>query len=439
MADRVVRVTQQGIGGRLGGSIKGVIVGVVLAVAAVPLLFWNEGRAVKRARTLAEGAGKVVSVSATTVDASHDGGLVHTAGQATTDELLRDPMFGIEEQALALERRVEMFQWVQREERRERKKLGGGTETVTTYTYATEWQGSPVDSASFEETSGHENPSFPFEGESWRASDVRLGAFHLAPELAGDLDKSEPLTMASAQLERVDPALRARLAVADGGFYMGDATGSPKVGDVRVHFAAVRPAEASVVAAQRGTRLEPYHAAAGGDIALVSYGAKSADEMFTAARTANTTFTWVLRLVGFALLFVGIRSVLRPLEVAADVVPILGRLGGGWAQPCRLPDRRPGGPGDDRRGLDLLPSRARHRPHRRSGRCRRLALAPLPQADCSGGAAGVRAPTAAGAGKLKRRAPPLIRRDRPARVSLWRAVAPSLQAPQVKIARRGGQ
>jgi len=121
MANRVVRVTQQGVGGRLGGSIKGAIVGVVLAVAAVPLLFWNEGRAVKRARTLAEGAGKVVSVPASTVDAARDGGLVHTSGQATTDETLRDPMFGVEEQsALALERRVEMFQWVQREDRKER-------------------------------------------------------------------------------------------------------------------------------------------------------------------------------------------------------------------------------------------------------------------------------------------------------------------------------
>jgi len=330
MANRVVRVTQQGVGGRLGGSIKGAIVGVVLAVAAVPLLFWNEGRAVKRARTLAEGAGKVVSVPASTVDAARDGGLVHTSGQATTDETLRDPMFGVEEQsALALERRVEMFQWVQREDRKERKKLGGGTETVTTYTYATEWQGSPVDSASFEETSGHENPSFPFEGETWRASDVRLGAFHLAPELAGDLDKDEPIVVTTAHLERVDPTLRSRLTVADGGFYLGDATGSPKVGDVRVRFAAVRPAAASVVAAQRGSRLEPYHTSAGGDIALVSYGSKSADEMFTAARTANTTFTWVLRLVGFVLLFVGIRSLLRPLEVAADVIPILGRLVGG--------------------------------------------------------------------------------------------------------------
>jgi hypothetical protein len=329
MADRVVRVTQQGWGSRIGGSIKGALVGIVLAIVAVPLLFWNEGRAVKRARTLAEGAGTVVSVPADAVDPGRDGKLVHTSGQATTDEVLRDPMFGIGENALALERQVEMFQWVQDEQREERKKLGGGTETVTTYTYHTGWKDAPIDSASFEETSGHENPSFPFEGESWRATDVRMGAFHLAPELAADLNKQEPVPVGEARLEGVSADLQGKLQLADGAFYMGEAPASPQVGDVRVRFAAVRPAGASVVAAQRGDRLEPYHAEAGGDIALVDYGSKSAAEMFQAAQSANTALTWVLRLVGFVVLFIGIRSLMAPLQVAADVVPFLGRLVGG--------------------------------------------------------------------------------------------------------------
>src|SRR6185503_7940150 len=191
-----------------------------------------------------------------------------TSGQATTDEVLRDPTFGVEKNALALERRVEMFQWVQKEERQERKKLGGGTETVTTYTYSTEWQSSPVDSASFEESSGHENPSFPFEGETWRAADVRLGAYHLAPELAGDLDHQTAVPVGEEQLAGVVPELREQLKAVNGGFYLaadnaaaanGDAS-SPKVGDVRVRFRVVEPAEATIVAAQHGPRLEPYHA-----------------------------------------------------------------------------------------------------------------------------------------------------------------------------------
>ncbi|HEV8631129.1 MAG TPA: TMEM43 family protein [Thermoanaerobaculia bacterium] len=329
MANSVTRVTSQGWGSRLGGSIVGALVGVGLAVAAVALLFWNEGRAVKRARTLAEGAGAVVSVSADAVAAGHEGKLVHVGGNATTTETLRDPLFGIADNALALERKVDMYQWTQKEERHERKKLGGGTETVTTYTYQTEWQGSPVDSARFEQSGGHENPAFPFPAEKWRAEDVRLGAFQLAPELARGLDHSETLAVGEAQLTGVAPELQGRLKAADGGFYLGAAPGAPKVGDVRVRFGVVRPAQASVVAAQRGSRLEPYRAQAGGEIALVEYGAKSAEQMFQSARNANTALTWVLRLVGFVLLFAGIANVLRPLRVFADVVPFVGRLVGG--------------------------------------------------------------------------------------------------------------
>lgn len=333
MANSIVRVTQQGWGGRLGGSIKGAVVGILLAIIAVPLLFWNEGRAVKRARTLAEGAGKVVSVPAASVDAAREAALVHVTGQATTAEVLRDPTFGVEKNALALDRDVEMYQWVENQERKERKKLGGGTETVTTYTYSTDWRREAVDSASFEESSGHENPSFPFESESWRAGDVRLGAFQLAPDLAGELDQKKAVPVGEAELEHVAADVREGLTAVGGGFYRGADLGapdpsSPKVGDVRVRFQVVEPAQASVVAAQRGQRLEPYHAEAGGDIALVSYGTQSAEAMFGAARTANNRLTWLLRLAGFVLLFVGIRSLLAPLAVAADVVPLFGRIVG---------------------------------------------------------------------------------------------------------------
>src|SRR5437763_1909546 len=44
----------QGYGSRLIESIKGVVFGVVLFVVSIPLLWWNEGRAVQTARSLRE-------------------------------------------------------------------------------------------------------------------------------------------------------------------------------------------------------------------------------------------------------------------------------------------------------------------------------------------------------------------------------------------------
>ena len=104
--DRFTEVTSNSWFSRIGGAIKGVIVGLVLFVVAFPLLFWNEGRAVTRYKTLKEGGGAVVSVSAESVDAAHAGKLVHVTGKAVTDATLRDPDFGVSAQALKLKRVV---------------------------------------------------------------------------------------------------------------------------------------------------------------------------------------------------------------------------------------------------------------------------------------------------------------------------------------------
>ena len=75
---------------RIGSSLSGILVGLLLFMAAFPLLFWNEGRAVRRYKTLQEGGGATVSISAESVQAANDGKLVHLAGEARTDEILAD-------------------------------------------------------------------------------------------------------------------------------------------------------------------------------------------------------------------------------------------------------------------------------------------------------------------------------------------------------------
>ena len=103
MADRVTRVTEQGWGSRIGSSIKGLLVGGVLVIGGPVLLFWNEGRAVHRTQALNEGAGSVVEANAAAVDAAKEGKLVHVTGTATTAETLADPLFGVRQNALALD------------------------------------------------------------------------------------------------------------------------------------------------------------------------------------------------------------------------------------------------------------------------------------------------------------------------------------------------
>ena len=65
---------------KLKNGVIGTLVGIVLVLVAVYFLFWNEGRAIQTYRALVEGAGLVVSVDSSKVDAANDGKLVHISG-----------------------------------------------------------------------------------------------------------------------------------------------------------------------------------------------------------------------------------------------------------------------------------------------------------------------------------------------------------------------
>ncbi|MBZ0114163.1 MAG: TMEM43 family protein, partial [Thermoanaerobaculia bacterium] len=289
--------------------------------------FWGEGRAVKRAKTLNEGAGEVIAVSAQSVDPSREGKLIHTQGRAQTDETLADPSFGIEAPgALALQREVEMYQWIEESKSEERKKLGGGTETVTTYTYHKDWSSSSHASSSFKDSQGHENPSFPVSADAWRATTVNLGAMTLGESLSLQINRSESRDVNETDLQRVPAELRANLRAVNGRFYWGDDPSSPRVGDARIGFKTIQPTDVTVVGQQRGSNLDSYKTKVGGTIALLSYGAKTPEEMFDAAKAANSTLSWILRAVGFFVIFLGFLSIFKPLSVMADVVPFLGNL-----------------------------------------------------------------------------------------------------------------
>ncbi|MBU1567286.1 MAG: TMEM43 family protein [Proteobacteria bacterium] len=323
--DSYTEVSNRSWFSRIGGAFKGIIVGLVLMAAAFGLLFWNEGRAVERYKTLKEGGGIVQTVSAQTVDSGNAGRLVHVTGRAETTETLTDPEMGVQAQAIALIREVEMYQWKESSRSETRKKLGGGEETVTTYTYGKEWSERIIDSASFKKPDGHSNPGrMAYQSKTIRAENVRLGAFNLPGFLVRKIGGESPLTISSD----VRPPLTQPGAVQmqTNGFYFGRDSNSPQVGDLRMTYRVVLPAEISLVARQVGTSFEPYKAAAGGTIELLSMGIHAADTMFQEAQQENTIMTWALRFAGFVLMAIGSNMLLAPLVVLADVVPAIGSL-----------------------------------------------------------------------------------------------------------------
>lgn len=354
----VTEVQTESYFSRLGNSFKGIGGGLLLLLIAFPLLFWNEGRAVKRAKALETGAGAVVSVQADKVDPANEGKLVHVTAKADTKDVLTDPLFKISSTAIRLERRVEMYQWKQNESSKTEKQLGGGTKKTTVYTYEKVWSDKPVNSAYFKEA-GHENPGFPFESEKLRANHVTLGDFLLNDSLVDRLGDSRKLPVpadyklpatlsgksdaayvhvsrkssAPSQVSQEQPADNA-----------GDAAlTEPAIGDLRISWYAVVPHEVSIVARQTGKTFSAYPVGSE-SILLIADSVQSAEAMFQSAQSANSAMTWFLRIAGLVMMYVGLSCVLRPLSVLMDVIPFLGDLIGAGislisfliALPCTL-------------------------------------------------------------------------------------------------------
>ncbi len=385
MSDQIVETSSLGWGGRILQSLKGVLFGLVLFVVAFPLLWWNEGRAVQTYRSLKEGAAAVVAIDAGEVLPANQGRLVHVSGRAVTDATLTDPTFGVSANALVLERKAEMYQWVETVSTSKRKKLGGGEETVKTYSYAKEWRDRLLDSSEFKEPAGHQNPR-EMQVDSWaaRAKPVTVGAFTLPDALVDRIDAREPIEVTESMIQggaaavaegeatHAAPAPKAQVRAQTGGkaakgakaavhgqarhaaaraggnrapaasrgpafaapyrldhgsIYLWKAKpAAPAVGDLRVSFSKVVPADVSIIAAQVGSSFGPYQTRAGDALEILRPGVLGAAAMFKAEERENAILTWIVRLVGFLLMTAGIALVLRPLAVVADVLPFLGDI-----------------------------------------------------------------------------------------------------------------
>ena len=141
-------------------------------------------------------------------------------------------------------------------------------------------------------------------------------------------------------------ALAVRLAAAIGGevvhvsgntLYIGLTPGAPKVGDVRITYEAIYPADISIIAKYNGNTFEKVYASNGKTVSRLSMGVVSADHMFGKAHSSNSTWTWILRVVGIFLVIGGLKSIVAPLSVLAGVIPLLGDIvGAGTGIVCTL-------------------------------------------------------------------------------------------------------
>jgi hypothetical protein len=289
------------------------------------VLFWNEGRAVKRYKALVEGAASVVTISSDQILPENESKLVHTMGFATTGGTIHDPVLPVSVKALRYQRTSVMYQWEEQSETKTKKKIGGGEKQVTTYTYNKIWSKNLIDHTRFKKSNGHENPTrMPYGSVSINAQDATLGAFALSPALLMKIDSFEVFDGSSEN----EVPVSGNLAISRymGGYYIGSNPESPAVGDVKISFEKVAPLNVSVIGAQYGNMIVSYTTANGGDILELAPDNVDAQKMFKMAHNRNTLLTWGVSLGGLFAMFFGFMLMFRPISVFADVLPVLGSV-----------------------------------------------------------------------------------------------------------------
>ncbi|NXX93325.1 TMM43 protein, partial [Centropus bengalensis] len=343
---------------RLSETSGGMLIGLVTFLLSFYLLFTNEGRALKTAKSLDEGLSLVIPLdSIHSVSQQNEGRLVHLAGALSTSKPLFDASYGLSIHAVKLKRKVEMYQWVEYEESTEYEE-NGEIKKETKYSYNTEWKSEVVNSRNFDREIGHKNPS-AMAVESFTAVSpyVQVGSFVLSKGLVDKIDDFKQLSLSHLE----DP--HADVIRAGDYFYHSENLRRPEVGDLRVSFFyaglsgddpylgfadtvsihlflllansisnsvtseySSSSFKVTVVARQQGDQLVPYHTKSGDILQILYPGDLSVEEVFQKEHESNTMKTWALRAAGWLAMFVGISLMTRIFYALVDWFPVVRDL-----------------------------------------------------------------------------------------------------------------
>jgi len=321
--DKFTETSYTSYGQNIGNSFKGILLGLLLLIGSIILIWWNEGRSVDQADALEEMRGKITTLSVPDYDPSLEGKAVLVQGEVSPHDVVMDTQFEVTTDGLVLRRKVQMYQWKETSHSESKDKLGGGTETVTTYEYHKTWSSSPVDSSFFKHPAGHENPPMNYSGATF-STDAQMGDFQMDKHMVGQIQATVYYDGLAKLPEKIGMVKNYKSFL-----YIGEEPTSPKIGDVKISYTYAPAGVYTYAAKVSGKALVPYKTENGKALVFVRKGRVDAQTIFKEELDANATLTWILRVVGLSLMFVGFSLVMGPLQTFAKVIPALGSLVGG--------------------------------------------------------------------------------------------------------------
>jgi len=312
--------TTIGYGENIGNSFKGIIFGFFLIIASIFLLSWNENRSINQTLALEEMQSKIITLPDTKYDVKYNNNPIIIQGEVVPKKALEDTQFGVKSEGLALQRDVQMYQWRENKTTKSEDKLGGGTETITTYDYIKEWSSSPINSSSFRHSTNHENPPMNYEKKSFR-TDANIGDFYLSENIINHFESSRSFDNLSSVPKEIDGFTNHQTFL-----YKGADSNTPTIGDIKITYSYTPKGVYSIVGMAKDKALIPYLSQNDKDFLFIRTGKVSASQIFQEEFSSNSILTWILRAVGLMLMFFGFMLIMGPLATLANVIPMFGSL-----------------------------------------------------------------------------------------------------------------
>ena len=373
MNDVFRSVSHRSLGDNLLESIKGFLIGLLLFFAAFPVLWWNEGCVdpASIART-------AVVVKADGSGSDGEGKLIAVTDKLAVTESVGDPERLAPGAYVELRRDVEMYAWIEKKETRTEKRLGGGSDVITTYSYRLDWTSSPADSQSFAHPEGHENPRLDLRSTAFHPALAQVGGFSFAPaeaklpaatpiELTAGMIKlpapptlpppsartppgKKPVAVKAPPPKKPEPK-KAEPAPEDDAdtdtdadtdapakstrpfrfvapvLYRGAGTPErPVPGDVKISYQAVTPGKlATLYGTRQGTSVIPFVFEGSDKLFRAVEGTH--EEAMATLHGEHVARTWGIRGLGFFMIWMGLALVIGPFNAVLDIVPFIGQSG----------------------------------------------------------------------------------------------------------------
>ncbi len=354
MPDHFTEVTTTGYGKRITNSIGGIIFGLILFFGSFVVLYNNEGSV--DYSEIAKTAVEIDAASAVTDPGLSDKLLV-TNGNLISDETLDDGQFLKPGKYLALEKTVEMYSWVEKTKTTRQSNAGGSETSTTTYDYEKKWTTSPEESTGFKSPEGHTNPSLPLQSLQKKVNNATIGIYNVdmqgvtlpglsALTLSAENTELKPLDSAAAQPVSgsnwqvtgqngtTQPAQAAvnTPQLANGQFvYISRTAGStyeaPQVGDIRVSYKVLNNnAKVTLFGKLNDKTFGPYLDKKNNRFYQIFLGSK--EDAVVSLHQSYVMWKWIMRGVGFLMMWVGLSMILGPIKILTDILPVLGTISG---------------------------------------------------------------------------------------------------------------